>query len=301
MNVMTAGDLKATDLSALDNKALMKLEAEIAQRFMGGVPWGSVAWSLTNLAVWLSLWPLTILGIVPIWVAFPIACLNVMLSYLPSHEAQHDIIARPGEPLRWLNQLIGTVSTIPLVGPYRVLKMTHMEHHKHCNHPELDPDIHNKAESAWDFLRQSLSRRFRLGGGGDAGYAAAIERIGGPEAGLAQRDALILQLSYLAILFISAWNGHAIEAALLWWLPRHVAQTYIGFYLSWAPHHPSIETGRYKDTRAFKSAIGNIGSMGMQFHIIHHLYPRIPLMRTPAAYWALRPILEARGCDLERL
>jgi hypothetical protein len=135
MNVMTAGDLKATDLSALDSKALMKLEAEIAQRFMGGVPWGSVTWALTNLAVWLSLWPLTILGIVPIWVAFPIACLNVMLSYLPSHEAQHDIIARPGEPLRWLNQLVGTVSTIPLVGPYRVLKMTHMEHHKHCNHP----------------------------------------------------------------------------------------------------------------------------------------------------------------------
>jgi beta-carotene hydroxylase len=41
--------------------------------------------------------------------------------------------------------------------------------------------------------------------------------------------------------------------------------------------------------------------MGMQFHIIHHLYPRIPLMRTPAAYRALRPILEVRGCDLERL
>ena len=32
------------------------------------------------------------------------------------------------------------MSTIPLVLPYRVAKLTHMEHHKHANHPELDPD-----------------------------------------------------------------------------------------------------------------------------------------------------------------
>ena len=38
--------------------------------------------------------------------------------------------------------------------------------------------------------------------------------------------------------------------------------------------------------------------MGMQYHIIHHLHPRIPLYRTPRAYWEMRDILEARGCDL---
>ena len=31
---------------------------------------------------------------------------------------------------------------------------------------------------------------------------------------------------------------------------------------------------------------------------IHHLYPTIPLYRTPAAFRALRPILVQRGCDL---
>jgi beta-carotene hydroxylase len=39
----------------------------------------------------------------------------------------------------------------------------------------------------------------------------------------------------------------------------------------------------------------------MQFHIIHHLYPTIPLMQTPAAYWELKPILQRRGCDLGQL
>jgi len=34
---------------------------------------------------------------------------------------------------------------------------------------------------------------------------------------------------------------------------------------------------------------------------VHHLYPTIPLMQTPAAYRALRPVLERRGCDLGQL
>ena len=291
---------KLDDLAGLDTKALMKLENEIAQRYMGGVPWGAVAWGLGNLLVWLSLWPLAFLHILPLWAVFPVATLNVMLCYLPSHEAQHDIIARPGSPLRWLNELVGFTSTIPLVLPYRVARMTHMEHHKHTNHPELDPDIRTKAPNAWQFLKNSIANRQPRAAATDA-YGATLARVGGQEAAKARSEALIAQLSYLVVLFAAAWSGHAVEAALIWWLPRHIAQTYIGFYLSWAPHHPAAETGRYRDTRAFKSGAGNIGSMGMQFHIIHHLHPRIPLLRTPAAYWALRPVLKARGCELGNL
>jgi len=43
-----------------------------------------------------------------------IATFNVAAEYLPSHEAQHNIIANKGQPLRWLNELVGHLSTIPL-------------------------------------------------------------------------------------------------------------------------------------------------------------------------------------------
>ena len=95
-----------------------------------------------------------------------------------------------------------------------------------------------------------------------------------------------------------AATGHALEAFLLWVLPLVLALVYIRFFLAWAPHHPGHETGRYRDTRAFKSLFGVIGTMGMTVHIVHHLHPRIPLDRTPAAFRELRPILEARKCDL---
>ncbi len=111
-------------------------------------------------------------------------------------------------------------------------------------------------------------------------------------------DALVFQLIYLTVLFALAWSGHAIEAVLLWWLPRQIGLTYIQYYLSWAPHYPGKNQDRYGDTRAFKSALGNLWSMGMQYHIVHHLYPRIPLSLTPAAYRELRPILARRGCEL---
>jgi beta-carotene hydroxylase len=294
---MTTMDRSPADLSSLDTQALMRLESEIAQRYLGVFPWGSVAWGLGNLVVWLSLWPLTLMHILPLWIAFPIATANVALSYLPSHEAQHDIIGRPGSKWRWLNQFVGTVSTIPMVLPYRVAKLTHMEHHKHANDPELDPDARTSAPNGWAAIWQTIG--FRQPGAQAADpYGVALKRIGGPEAALAMRDALIMQLSYLAILFATAWSGHALEAFFVWWLPRQIGQTYIIFFLSWAPHHPARETGRYRDTRGFKSVVGNIGSMGMQFHIVHHLHPRIPLMQTPAAYYALKPVLEARGCEL---
>ena len=112
-------------------------------------------------------------------------------------------------------------------------------------------------------------------------------------------DAALATLAYYTILFVLAWSGYAIEAALLWWLPRHIGQTYIVYYLSWAPHHPATETGRYRNTRGFRAALGNIASMGMQYHIVHHLHPRIPLIRTPRAFHEMRDVLEARECRLE--
>ena len=290
-------DLDQINLDELSTSELDVLERKIASRYMHIFPWGAVAWAFTNLAVWLSLWPLVFMDVLPLWLAFPIATINVALSYLPSHEAQHSIIAREGRPLRWLNELVGHLSTIPLATPYRVLKHTHMEHHAHANDPHLDPDFGVHAEDSWDFLKRSILGR-QPAGERNRAYPATLQRIG---KGHMLLDGLAFNFVYYTVLFLCAWTGHAIEAALLWWLPKHIALTYISYYLSWMPHHPARETGRYRDTRGFRSVAGNILSMGMQYHIIHHLYPRIPLMQTPAAYYALKPILQRRGCDLGEL
>ena len=286
------------DLSTLSEAELIRMEREIAARHIDKFPYFAVAWAFTNFAVWLSLWPLVFMGIIPLWLGFIIATVNIALSYLPSHEAQHDIIAKPGSKLRWLNQLVGHVSIIPLVLPYRVAKYTHMEHHKHANDPEKDPDYATHASGPLDAIWKSLYYRQPRAAGGLNAYGDALHRIGRSDVVL---DGVVYQIIHFSILFALAWSGFALEAALLWWLPRHIGLTYIQYYLSWAPHHPGEKTGRYRDTRSFRSILGNIGSFGMQYHIIHHLHPRIPLYRTPKAYWEMKPILEARGCDVHEL
>ena len=280
------------DLSQATDAELDALERRLAAPFMRVFPWGIILWGFVNAAVWLALWPLVLLDLIPLAVAFPIAVLNVALSYLPSHDAQHNIIARKGHRLRWLNELLGWVSLIPLWQSFQVMRFTHYEHHRHTNNPELDPDYPVHTESIAGFFRK------RFGAVDDGSYGAALLRIGRPDL-IAQ--GVGYEVFYLLFLFSMAWSGYALEVALIWWLPKHIALLWIQFYLSWMPHHPGSETGRYRETRAFRSIFGNVLSGGMQYHIVHHLYPTIPLMQTPAAYRALRPVLERRGCDLGQL
>jgi beta-carotene hydroxylase len=55
------------------------------------------------------------------------------------------------------------------------------------------------------------------------------------------------------------------------------------------------EKGRYRDTRAWRSPIGTILSLGMEYHLVHHLYPTIPLFETGPAFREMRHVLEKRG------
>lgn len=273
-------------------RALQREEREIAQQYLGRVPWEMVAWGLGNFVLWLSLWPLTLSGIIPLWAGFLVATFCVSVSYLPSHEAQHSIIGAEGSKLRWLNELVGHVSTIPLVFPYKIAWLTHRQHHAHANDPERDPDYDNKGETWWKSAWNGIRARQP---GVEDGYKKVLSSLEDPGLERAYVESMVLDLTYYAVLTTCAWSGHAIEAALLWWLPRHIGMTYLQLFLSWAPHHPMEEKGRYRDTRAWRSPVGTLLSMGMEYHVVHHLYPKIPLCQTGPAYRALKPVLEKQG------
>jgi len=286
-------DILPADLSGLSDAQLLRLERKIARKHSGMVPWLMVLWGFGNMAFWLALWPLVFLDIVPLWLGFILSSISLSLVYLPTHEAQHDIIGRPGTKWRWLNELLGHATTWMIVAPFNVFRYTHLEHHKHTNNPDKDPDYSCTSSGPWSALWATIRQR-QPNGRKEGDYSAALERQGRGDLLIL---ALVYKLGFYAVLFTLAWNGYALEAFFMWWLPYQVAMSYLVFFLSWAPHHPGTQQGRYKDTRSWKSAAGNIGTMGMQFHTVHHLHPYIPLDRTPAAYREMRPILLARGVE----
>ena len=117
---------------------LIREEQEIARKYLFNDTWIYVFWGIGNFLVWLSLWPLAFMNILPLWIIFIIATLNCCLAYLPSHEAQHGNIVKRSSPYFWVNELVGYISVLPLLTGYKLLKETHMLHHKHTNDPEKE-------------------------------------------------------------------------------------------------------------------------------------------------------------------
>lgn len=286
------------DLSNKSEAELTAIERTIARKYMGNLSIPMVIWPVLNLSTWLALWPLVFTNTIPLWAGFCVALINVILSYLPSHEAQHDIYARPGDTLRWLNEAIGHLSLIPLAYGYRILRLTHLEHHKHTNHPELDPDhLFNDAQNLWQAIWRTVLQ-YQPGSRAASSYLDCMHRLGTDEARNAIAQQIVIMLAHMGVLFTCAYFGYALEALFLWWLPMKLGVIYIRIYLSWLPHFPGKAMGRYKDTRGFASYGGVWSSLGMTAHIVHHLHPRIPLDQTPPALRELYPVLEARGCDV---
>jgi beta-carotene hydroxylase len=287
--------------AALDGDQAIKLrreESAIAQKYMKRFPWEMVVWGLGNFVVWLSIWPLVFTGVLPLWAAFLISTLCCILAYLPSHDAQHQSIAKKGTKLHWLNELVGHLSLIPIVLPYKIAWIEHREHHAHANNPELDPDYSFNGKNLWQAIWNGMQSRQPSAQAEILGKA--LERSNDPTLPRAVIEGVLLNTSYYVILTVLAWSGFAIEAFLIWWLPRHIGYAYLTTCLGWAPHYPYEETGRYRDTRAWKSPIGTILSMGMEYHQIHHLFPRIPLFGTGPAYWEMRELLATRGVRDDR-
>ncbi len=282
----------AGELSIEERSALAKAEREIARKYVGKVSWIMVAWGLGNFVFWCAIWPLYFTGVIPLWVASVVSTLSVILCYLPDHDAQHSIIARKGEPLRWLNELVGYLCTIPLVLPYKIAWILHQKHHQNTNDPEKDPDIGMKATNWTGAIIASLKDRQPAN---RKAYSFSVLEATNPAHQRAQLEGVALNIFYFSVLTALAWSGYALEAFFIWWLPKNIALTYIQVFLSWAPHNPMEEMGRYRDTRAWKFWAGNLGALGMEYHLVHHLHPTIPLNKTPAAYRELKDILIKRG------
>ena len=280
---------------------LLKQELAIAKKYHAigqGVRWRYVVATLAGFAVWLSLFPLTMLGMVPLWAAFIVSYLIATAGYITAHEAMHGTIGRTGRAKFW-NDLTGQLSMIPLMFPFSIARVTHLQHHKFPNDPVRDPDYPDNAPN----LRAALWKAWLNRQPGKTAQAHHIKRvlldeIGTPEAKAALKQAALLQLAGTLFFIGMALSGHALVIAMVWWLPRWFALIHTHVFFSWETHFPHKGLGRYDNTRIFRSSVGTFLSMWIEFHLIHHLYPNVPMHLTKAMYFEMKPILAQRGVDV---
>lgn len=280
-------------------RTLLQQERAIGLRYSGQEvrTWPYTVVAITCFALWISFWPLALARILPLWLGCALTSLFVAGGYVVAHEAMHSNLGRPGTPQRFWNELTGQIATLPLILPFSMVKEMHLLHHHHCNNPELDPDsIHGAPNVVMAMVKSWLNRQ--PGAGGTAArWRRHVGELGTARAKRAVVDSMIVQIVVMSFFFAMAWSGHAILVAMLWWLPRHLGLTYIHAVLSWPTHHPHNREGRYENTRIIRHPLGEWLSMGIDYHLIHHLYPHIPVHATRSAYRDMKPLLQARGVD----
>jgi beta-carotene hydroxylase len=290
--------------SGLDRHVLLDLqrrERAIAKKYYEAgqaIRWKYVAATLIGFAVWVSLFPLTMLDVVPLWAAFVVSYLIATAGYITAHEAMHSTIGRRGTRGWFWNELTGQLSMVPLMFPFSIARITHLQHHRFPNDPVKDPDYPDGAPN----LRAALWKGWlNRQPGKDAQVhhikRVLLEEIGTPEAKAALKQTVLVQLVGTLFFIGMALAGYAMEIAMVWWLPRWLALIHTHVFFSWETHHPQTGTGRYDNTRIFRSSVGSFLSMWIEFHLVHHLYPNIPMHLTKKAYFEMKPVLEARGVD----
>ncbi len=262
-------------------KAIAK---SLSQRFQ----WEMVAIGMGQATIFLSLWPLTLMGYIPLWAGFLIATLCACLAYLPSHEAQHGNYSRGNPKRRWIDSLVGNFTLITLIYPYEILRVTHMKHHAYTNHPKKDPDYDNQhASSVAKLAIQVLD-------GTSVDYSR-YEEVFAEDAAFQKgfKKGALIGLTYRAVLMIAVFLL-PLHTLFLWWLPAKLGTVYTTTFFSWYPHLKT-EQGRYKDTRFWQHWMPRYINHSMQLHFIHHLHPSIGHFDEPKAIEALKPFLIARG------
>ncbi|MEJ5975369.1 fatty acid desaturase [Novosphingobium sp. PS1R-30] len=287
------------DLDAHTRKTLAQMEREIGQKYGAHNvrTWPYVAIALICFAVFVATFPLAIMGVIPLWLGCAINSVFVAGGYVVSHEAMHSNLGREGTRQRFWNELTGWIAAVPLILPFSMLKAMHLLHHQYTNDPDKDPDAIHSASNVFMAVIKSWLNRQPGAGGTAARWRRHIGELGTPEAKAALKHTMAIQLVVLSFFFAMAWQGYAIEVALLWWLPRHIGLSYIHAVLSWAPHQPHSGVGRYDSTAIIRHKLGHWGALGIDFHLVHHLHPYIPVHACKAAYREMKPILEARGVD----
>jgi beta-carotene hydroxylase len=269
-------------------------EKEIAKSFSKRFQWEMIAIGLGQVAVWLTLWPMVIYSIIPLWAGFLIATICACFAYLPSHEAQHGNYSRGNPKMKWLDGFVGHLTLITLAIPYHLLRVTHMKHHAYTNNSIKDPDYDNSHDPLFSVIKNSLD-------GTSINYQKFLEVFESDKAFTESfNNAVLLLLLFRASMMVLVVL-FPLETLLLWWLPAKIGTVYTTVFFSWYPHQKTGE-GRYKDTRFWSHWVPRFFNHSMQLHFIHHLHPGIGHFDEPKAVEALKPFLIARKVpDAEKI
>ena len=295
---------RSVDLSD-DKRSAVRAENMIVARFWGGVEWRIVVTFAVFLIVWTAVTIAGFGGAIPLWLGLVVNSVLASTFYMPMHESVHGNISGRVTRMRWLNELVGKVSQVPLMMGHAGHRASHMKHHAFTNEIGRDPDFFVQGRlvdvpKKWlvvstvntflpVFAFVPPARRLL-----PSGITKAMDR----DPSMAKSNFLTWIVS-TAVLVTCFALGVGPQALVLWYLPARIQMLWLMLVFAWFTHHPAAQSGRYVDTRVAVFLGSRFLVRGHDHHALHHLYPRVAHYRLRSLWIEMADDLVAKGVRSE--
>ena len=257
---------------------------------------GPPAGTLRNPTVWLFVLAMGALvaGIVGHLIgglsAVATVAINTTAIYL-LFTVMHDSMHRTAHESRFINDLLGRLSAVPLTVTMPLFRAVHYEHHSHTNDPERDPDLIVATRPRWALPFWCLAivvhyRRHYFG-----------RRLWRDRSDLV--EAIAMECVLFGAIIVAAATGTLATLAVVWLVPALIAVTVLALCFDFLPHYPYESKERYLDTRIYPGRVLNALLLGQNYHLIHHLWTTIPWYRYQRVFDQIEDQLVDRGARIE--
>lgn len=268
--------------------------SKVWQDFMPDVAWGTIwlfAGVVTGYVVVLTA---ALSGNLPYPVATVILGYLAFVSFTVLHEAGHGAIFRMGSPLKSLETVIGWMAILPyIILPYRFFQKIHDRHHAFTNDPDRDPDQFNFGDKWYQIVLAGLWMPFHY-------YRLSLTTYREIKSIRQTWPSTLIYLTIVTVGIVAIVQaGYSTELMYFGLVPATIAVFMLSIFFDYIPHHPHKSRSRYHDTRIYPSRFLNMLLLGQNYHLIHHMYPRLPWYTCQEVYARILPELEANNAPIE--
>jgi beta-carotene hydroxylase len=271
----------------------------LVQSYHRAFPWPALTIAATCFAAFSLVTVAEARDTMPMALGLALNTYILITVFSPLHEAVHQNLTGRRPALVWLNAVIGHAAGALLLLAFPLFRLIHLSHHGNTNDPAMDPDYQLRSRSAAELLvKLVLVVPHYL-----AFYARQpVVRRGRTARNLIDRGTCLAVYAAPVIL----WSmGYGQATLLLWVLPAVIAIAVLSL-LHWSLHLPYASRERYFNARNVHTRKWFAGFLRLLYqdqhcHLIHHLFPRIPVHLQRIAFERIRPVLEAKGAPLTDL
>jgi fatty acid desaturase len=219
------------------------------------------------------------------------------LMYAHALELQHQCLHDTACRSKRLNQTLGFLVGLPMMVSYSHYRTRHLAHHKFLGtsrDQEFFQYDNTGNHSLWSLILQAVSLK-RYGQVGKQLRNAVLgicceDAINTSEASQIRFEYLLMLVFILASVSMMALMGRS-TPMLVWWLPALLVSEPVHFLIELPEHYACDRTLR-DPTKNSRTVGGSWFSFwltnGNNYHVEHHLYPKIPIHRLPILHQLIR-------------